>query len=76
MAAPIDVTAPSLEQQAYIVALELQKQELAVPAENRPNRTQIEFVTEANTVSLSISLDTTFSVTNGEAVFTAKPYLI
>lgn len=76
MAAPVNITATSLEQQAYLVALELQKLELAIAPENRPDRTQISFDTEGNTVAISITLDTTFAITDGKAVFSAKPYMV
>lgn len=77
MANPIDLSgAPSLEAQAYQVALELQKQELAVEEENRPDNTQIAFDTEASNVSISITLDTSLVVNNGDAVISAIPYLV
>ena len=76
MANPIDLsTAASLEAQAYQVALEMQKQELAIEAENRPDQTQVAFDTEAGNVSISITLDTTLVVNNGSAVISASPYL-
>ncbi len=53
MANPIDLSGTtSLEQQAYLVALEMQKQELAIDEENRPDNTQIAFDTEANTADI------------------------
>lgn len=76
MANPIDLSAAtSLEQQAFQVALELQKLELAQPPETRPDSTQVAFDTEGNTVSMTITLDTTLTVVNGEAVIAAVPYL-
>lgn len=76
MAAPIDLTtASSLEQQAYLVALEMHKKELAVPVETRPNNTQLSFDTEAATVAITISLETLMTVAGGSAVIAAKPYL-
>lgn len=76
MAAPISLaSATSLEQQAYLVALELQKLELAIPTETRPNNTSITFDTEAATVSFTVNLDTTMTITGGSAVIAAKPYL-
>lgn len=76
MASPITLTsATSLEQQAYLVALELQKLELAIPAETRPNNTTIAFDTEAATVSFTVNLDTTMTISGGNAVIAAKTYL-
>ena len=76
MAAPIDLSAStSLEAQAYQVALELQKQELAISEENRPDNTQVTYDTEASTVSISIVLDTNLVITNGNALISAEPYL-
>ncbi len=76
MAAPIDLsTSPSLEQQAYEIGLALVKAEAAI-VDNPPNNAQVSFDTEANTVAIAISLNTTLSVTNGNAVIAAKPYLI
>ena len=75
MAAPIDLSSTtSLEQQAYLVALELQKQELAIDEENRPDNTQIAFDTEANTADITISLTTVLTVENGKAVIAADTY--
>lgn len=76
MAAPITLTsATSLEQQAYLVALELQKLELAIPAETRPNNTSIAFDTEASTVSFTVNLGTTMTISGGNAVIAAQTYL-
>jgi hypothetical protein len=76
MASPITLTsATSLEQQAYLVALELQKLELAIPAETRPNNTTITFDTEAATVSFTVNLDTNLTISGGNAVIAAKTYL-
>ncbi len=76
MANPIDLSgATSLEQQGYLVALELQKQELAQPEESRPDNAQITFDTEASTVAVAYTLDTTLSVTGGNAVIGITPYL-
>ena len=76
MAAPIDLSgSASLEQQAYSIALELQKLELAVPAETRPDQVQIAFDIEGNTVGIAMSLDTSLTVTNGNAVISVIPYL-
>ena len=76
MAIPIDLsTATSLEQQAYLVGLELQKQELAQPAETRPDNAQVTFDTEGSTVAIAFTLDTTLSVTNGNAVIGVSTYL-
>lgn len=76
MAQPINLTnAISLEQQAYLVALELQKIELAQPEDNRPDNTQIAFDTEANTVAINYTLDTSMSIDNGNAVIGVETYL-
>lgn len=76
MANPIALdSATSLEQQAYLVALQLQKLELAIEAGTRPNNTQIGFDTEASTVSITINLGTVLSVASGNAVIAAVPYL-
>jgi hypothetical protein len=59
MAAPISLnTIASLEQQVYVAALELQKLELALPADTRPNNTTVTFDTEESTVSIAINLET------------------
>lgn len=77
MASPISLSsATSLEQQAYLVALELQKLELAIPADTRPNNTSITFDTEAATVSFTVNLDTVMTINGGNAVIAAKPYLV
>ncbi|HEY9768261.1 MAG TPA: hypothetical protein V6C71_07090 [Coleofasciculaceae cyanobacterium] len=77
MAATISLASATSEQQAYLVALELlQKLELAVSAETRPNNTSITFDTEASTVSLTVNLDTTMTISNGSVVIAAKPYLV
>ena len=76
MAATIDLSAAtSLEEQAYLVGLELQKQELAQPAETRPDNAQISFDTEANTVAVSFTLDTTLNVSGNNAVIGVSTYL-
>lgn len=76
MANPINLSnATSLEQQAFEIALQMQKTELAIAPEDRPNNTSVTFDTETNTVALTISLETTLNVVNGEAVISAKPYL-
>lgn len=76
MANPIDLSqALSLEQQAYEVALQMQKIEASIAPEDRPDNTSVTFDTESNTVELTISLETTLNVVNGEAVISAKPYL-
>lgn len=76
MAAPINLSgSASLEQQAYSVALELQRQESAIAPESRPDQVQIAFDTEGNTVGIAMSLNTTLTVTNGNAVIAVVPYL-
>ena len=76
MANPIDLSgATSLEQQAYEVALQMQKLEVAIAPEDRPDNTSIAFDTEASTVEFTISLDTNLNVVNGEAVISVLPYL-
>ena len=76
MAASIDLSgAASLEEQGYLIALELQKQELAQPAESRPDNAQITFDTEASTVAVAYTLETTLTVTGGSAVIGVTPYL-
>jgi hypothetical protein len=76
MAAPISLTAATTaEQQLYLTALGMQSLELAIPVENRPNNTQLAFDTEANTVTITVTLDTQMTVASGAAVITAKPYL-
>lgn len=76
MAAPISLTtATTLEQQAYLVALAMQTQELTIPIETRPNNTQLAFDTEAATVAITITLETQMTVAGGSAVIAAKPYL-
>ena len=77
MAAPIDLTvASSLEQQAFMIGLALQQAELAVPEEERPNNATIDYSTEENTVSITLTLNTQTSVNNGNAVITPVPYLV
>ncbi len=68
-------TANSLEEQIYRTALELQTRELAVEEENRPDNTQIVFDTEANTVDITVTLDTNLTVDDGNAVISVVPYL-
>lgn len=76
MTTPIDLSAStSLEQQAYSIALELQRRELEIAAEDRPDQVQIAFDTEGSTVGIAISLNTTLSITNGSAVIAVTPYL-
>jgi hypothetical protein len=76
MAAAISLSGiTTLEQQAYVVALELQKLELAIPAETRPNNVQIAFDTEASTVAISINLGTALTVSAGSAHIAAVTYL-
>lgn len=76
MAAPLDLSAAnSLEEQAYRVALEMQKLELALPAENRPDNVQVTFDTEGQNVGIALSLGTNLQVTNGNAVISVNPYL-
>lgn len=76
MANPIDLSgAPSLEAQAYEVALAMQQLEAAAPAENRPDNVQVAFDTEANTVAIGITLGTSLTVTNGNAVISPQTYL-
>lgn len=68
-------TANSLEEQIYRTALELQTRELKVEEENRPDNTQIVFDTEANTVDITVTLDTNLTVADGNAVISVVPYL-
>ena len=76
MANPIDLSsAASLEEQGYLVALELQKQELAQPEADRPDNAQITFDTEVSNVAVAYTLDTTLTVTGGNAVIGVTPYL-
>lgn len=76
MAAPIDLSAaPSLEQQAYQVSLAMQQAELAIAPENRPDQTSVTFDTEEGTVAIAITLNTSLSVQNGNAVISASSYL-
>ena len=76
MANPIDLTsAASLEEQGYLVALELQKQELAQPEDTRPDNAQITFDTEGSTVAIAYTLDTTLSVVDSNAVIGVTSYL-
>ena len=76
MAAAIDLTsASSLEEQAYRVALEMQKLELSLPVENRPDNIQVAFDTENQNVAISLSLGSTLQVNNGTAVISVSPYL-
>ena len=76
MAVPIDLSgSTSLEQQAYLVGLELQKLELALPEAERPDNTQVTFDTEAGTVAVALSLNTTLTVADGNAVIGVEPYL-
>lgn len=76
MAAPMNLsTATSLEQQAYLTALELQKLELAIAPENRPNNAQVTFDTEGGTVAIAVTLNTVMTVEAGKAVIAATTYL-
>jgi len=76
MASPIDLSAATtLEEQAYLVGLELQKQELAQPGETRSDNAQITFDTEASTVAVSFTLDTTLNVSGSNVVIGVSSYL-
>lgn len=76
MATPINLTtATTLEQQAYLCALEMQTLELAIPIETRPDNTTVAFNTEAGSVTMSITLNTLTTVEDGKAVIAALPYL-
>lgn len=76
MAIPIDLTsATTLEQQAYLCALEMQKLELTIPVETRPDNTTVAFNTEAGSVNMSITLNTLTTIEGGKAVIAAQPYL-
>ena len=76
MAAPIDLsTVGTLEEQAYLVGLELQQLELAIPIENRPDNTTIAFDTEAATVNMSMSLATVTEIVKGKAQIGVVAYL-
>ena len=76
MAAPIDLSGlSSLEEQVYRAALEMQKAELAIAADARPDQTQVAFDTENQNVAITITLDTTLTVNGNEAVIAAVPYL-
>ena len=76
MAAPIDVSnASTLEQQAYEVSLAMLKAEELIPADNRPDNTQVGFDTEASTVAIAITLQSSLAITNGDAVISVLPYL-
>lgn len=76
MAAPINLTSTTtLEQQAYLCALEMQKLELAIPVETRPDNTTIAFNTENGSVSMNITLNTLTTIEGGKAVIAAQPYL-
>ena len=76
MAAPIDLsTVGTLEEQAYLVGLELQQLELSIPIENRPDNTSIAFDTEAATVNISMTLATNTQVVDGKAQIGVNAYL-
>lgn len=76
MAAAIELSsAASLEEQAYRVALEMQKLELAISEEDRPDNTQVAFDTENQNVAITLTLGTTLQVSNGTAVISITPYL-
>ena len=76
MAAPIDLsTVGTLEEQAYLVGLELQQLELSIPIENRPDNTSIAFDTEASTVNISMTLATNTQVVDGKAQIGVNAYL-
>ena len=76
MAAPIDLsTATSLEGQVYAAVLALQSQELAIDIENRPDNAQVTFDVENSTVTLGVTLGSTFAVAGGTATFTVQEYL-
>ena len=77
MAAAIDLSgAASLEEQVYLGILEMQKKELAIPADTRPDNVQVAFDQEAATVALSVSLTTVTTIENGKAVIAAQSYLV
>jgi len=58
------------------LALKLQTEELALPAETRPDNISITYDTESGVVTLAATLPTTFSVdADGKLVVTATEYL-
>lgn len=76
MAAAIDLTTVStLEEQAYLVGLQLQQLELALPEDNRPDNTQIAFDTEGATVNISMTLNTDTQIVGGKAQIGVREYL-
>ncbi|NJL51171.1 MAG: hypothetical protein HC930_01250 [Hydrococcus sp. SU_1_0] len=75
MAASITTSGASIEAQAYEIALRMQKLELAVPAETRPNNITVTYDIEASTVSFTTTLETQLTVVNGKAEIAALPYL-
>lgn len=76
MATKIDLsTAANLEEQVYLAVLQLQQLELAVPEDTRPDNTQVDFDTEGQTVTLSVTLTTTNTISNGKAVIGVTSYL-
>lgn len=76
MASTITTVGTTLEGQAYEIALKLNELELAVPEENRPNNTTIAYDTEANTVTIGITLATTLTIVDGKAQIAANAYLV
>lgn len=75
MAAAATLAATTLEGQHYETALRLQALELALPELGRPNRTTISIDTEANSVTITTSLQITPTIANGAVTYAPVPYL-
>ena len=65
----------NLEEQLFVGALVLQKIETTKPEEDRPNNITIDFDTEDQTVSISLTLDTYTATVDGKAQIGVKEYL-
>lgn len=75
MAASITTTANTIEGQLLEIAREMQEQELAIAAADRPNQVGLNFDVDGLVVTISIQLPILISGTGGSIAFAAAPYL-
>ena len=76
MAASIATVGDSLESQVLETVLALQLQELAQPAATRPNNVSVAVDTEAQQVSLTVTMPVAVVIgATGQIEITASPYI-
>lgn len=75
MAAAITTTSTTLEGQFFEISNALQEGELAQPELARPNRINVTFDTETQTVSIAATLDTTMVRSGSNLTFAPVSYL-